>query len=261
MAVRTSYKQGTPSWVELATTDQSAAKVFYGSLFGWSWDDTDLGNGNFYSVARLKDKSAAAVYTEIEDEVKMGIPPHWTTYITVDDIEATAEKVNPAGGHVLVPPMDIFEMGRMAVISDPIGGVVGLWQAQSFHGAEILNEPGALAWNELVTDDVKKVGSFFETVLNIKVVHQVEPFAYTLFQVDESGVGGLMEKLPGMESIPNAWVTYFSVDDTDSTTAKAESLGGKVMVPPMDTVVGRFARLMDPHGAMFSVIKQSKVMP
>ncbi len=261
MGLRTGYKQGTPSWVDLATSDQDAAKGFYGSLFGWSWDDNDMGDGTFYSMGQLKGKNAAAVYTQRADEAEQGIPPHWTTYITVDNADEVTGKVAGAGGQVFAEPFDVFESGRMAVAADPTGGVVGLWQPKQHIGAEIVNEPGAFAWNELITDDVPKAGAFFESILGVNVHNQTDPFPYTLLMVDDQPAGGFMAKQPEMGQMPNVWVVYFSVDDADSTAAKAESLGGKVMVPPMDTPVGRMAGLVDPQGAMFSVIKLNQVTP
>lgn len=261
MGIRTSYKQGTPSWVDLATTDQDAAKSFYGSLLGWDWDDNDMGNGMVYSMGQLKGKSAAGLYTQQPEEAQQGIPPHWTTYITVDDADAAASKVAGAGGQVIAEPFDVVDSGRMTVVSDPTGGIVGLWQAKQHIGAEIVNEVGALCWNELITDDVEKASKFYGDILGVDILNQTDPFPYTLLTVDERPVGGFMAKQPEMGQMPNVWVTYFSVADADSTAAKAESLGGKIMVPPMDTPVGRFAGITDPQGAMFSVIKLNEIQP
>jgi predicted enzyme related to lactoylglutathione lyase len=252
------HKQGTPSWVDLSTTDQPAAKRFYGSLLGWTWKDEDMGNGEFYSMAQLKGKSAAAVFTQRADEKQMGIPPHWTTYITVDNVDATTAKVPGAGGKVLMESFDVFDSGRMSVIADPTGGIVSLWQAKSHIGAEIMNEPGSLTWSELFTDDVKKASDFFAKVLGVKILRQEQPFPYTMMQVDGKDVGGFMQKTPEMGPMPSFWALYFAVADCDSTCKKAESLGGKVLVPPMTTPPGRFATLQDPQGAMFAVIKLNR---
>lgn len=261
MGVRTSYKQGTPSWVDLATTDQPAAKEFYGSLLGWDWDDQDMGDGSFYSMAQLKGKSAAALYTQRDDEKQQGIPPHWTCYITVDDVDAVISKVPGAGGQVFGEAFDVFDAGRMAAIADPTGGVICLWQPKQHIGCEIVNEVGAFCWSELITDDVAKASGFFEEVLGIGVHRQTEPFPYTMMMVDGNVVGGFFPKEPEMGNMPNVWSIYFSVADCDSTAAKAESLGGKIMVPGTDTPVGRFSVLVDPQGAMFSVIKLNEITP
>lgn len=255
MPVRTSYKQGTPSWVDLATNDQDAAKKFYGSLFGWGWEDNDMGNGQFYSMAQLKGHTAAGVFTQPPDEDRNVIPPHWNTYITVNDVDATVKKVIPAGGSVMAEPFDVFDSGRMALVTDPTGGIIAFWQPVKSIGAEIVTEPGAIAWNEFITDDVEKAGAFFKEVLGVEVVSQTEPFPYTTINVDGDMVGGMMAKTPEMGEMPNVWALYFAVADCDSTVKKAESLGGKTLMQPMDSPPGRFATIQDPQGAIFSVIK------
>ena len=226
MGIRTEYKQGTPSWVDLSTSDQDSAKSFYGSLFGWTWDDNDMGDGSFYSMAQLKGQSAAALFTQRPEESQQGIPPHWTTYITVNDVDEVAGKVSGAGGQVLMEPFDVFDSGRMAVAADPTGGAIAFWQPKAHIGAGIVNEVGAFVWAELITDDVDKAGAFFEAVLGVNVVSQSEPFPYTMLMVDDKPVGGFMPKSPEMGHMPNVWINYFSVDDADSTAAKAESTSG-----------------------------------
>jgi hypothetical protein len=255
MPIKTGYKQGTPCWVDLATTDQAAAKEFYGSLLGWSWDDMPMGEGLTYSMAKLNGRQAAAVYAEQDDEKAQGIPPHWSTYIAVQNVDEAVSKVVPAGGQVLMGPMDVFESGRMAVVTDPSGAAVGLWQAKDHIGFEIVNEPGAITWNELISDGVQRAGAFFTQVLGVETVKQEGPVPYTTINVDGKAVGGMLDKTPDMGPMPNVWAIYIAVDDCDSIAKKAESLGGKVLVQPMDIPVGRFATLQDPQGAVFSVMK------
>ncbi|MDA0676556.1 MAG: VOC family protein [Chloroflexi bacterium] len=261
MGVRTGYKQGTPSWVDLATTDQEGAKQFYSSLFGWSWEENAMGDGNFYSMAQIDGLYVAAVATQPTEERARGIPARWQTYITVDDVDAAVGRVTDAGGMVFAAPFDVFDAGRMAVVADPTGGVVCLWQAKNHIGAQLVNEPGTFTWSELITDDVRRAGEFFSSVLGVEIVSQTDPFPYTLMMVDEAPVGGLMAKSPEMGSMPNVWAVTFAVNDADSTAAKGESLGGKVMMPPLDMPIGRYAALADPQGAMFSVIKLANAMP
>jgi predicted enzyme related to lactoylglutathione lyase len=261
MGVRTGYKQGTPSWVDLATTDQDAAKSFYASLFGWSWEENDMGDGSFYSMAVLDGHYTAAIATMRDEEKAQGVPPHWQTYITVDNVDHAVGRVTDAGGMVFGSPFDVFDAGRMAVVADPTGGIVSLWQAKNHIGAQVVNEPGTFTWAELITDDVRRAGEFFSAVLGVDIVAQTEPFPYTLMQVAGAPVGGLMQKSPEMGLMPNTWAITFAVSDTDSTAAKAESLGGKVLVTPMDMPIGRMAALTDPQGAMFSVIKLARSMP
>ena len=97
MPKKTEYAQGTPDWVDLQTTDQAAAKNFYGSLFGWSYDDRPMGPDAVYSMATLNGETVAAI-APMPPGVPDGMPPMWNTYIAVDDVDAAVAKVQPAGG-------------------------------------------------------------------------------------------------------------------------------------------------------------------
>jgi uncharacterized protein len=255
MPKRTEYAQGTPNWVDLQTTDQSAGKNFYGSLFGWNFDDQPSPDGRVYSMAVVNGETVAAV-APMPPGAPEGMPPVWNTYIAVDDVDATLGKVGPSGGQVLMPAFDIGDAGRMAVIADPSGAAVALWQAKQHIGATLVNETGAVIWNELITDRPDLALAFYEAVLGI--THSTMEMApgqnYMLLNVGDTGVGGCME--PPMPGIPNHWQVYFAVDDADATAAKASAEGGQVVAEPFDIPsVGRSAVLTDPQGAVFSVLK------
>jgi predicted enzyme related to lactoylglutathione lyase len=142
MGVRTGCKQGTPSWVDIATTDQGAAERFYSSLFGWSWETIPLGDNQSYAMAQLDGLYVAAIGTLPREEQERGIPSRWQTHVTVDNVDQAVGRVTDAGGMVFAVPFDIFDAGRMAVVADPTGGVVSLWQAKNHIGAQLVNEPG-----------------------------------------------------------------------------------------------------------------------
>ena len=141
----TSYKHGTPSWLDLGTTDLDGAEKFYGALFGWDADRQPAGEGMVYSMQTIDGKAVAGIYDQPQDQRDAGIPPNWLTYITVDDIEATAAKVEPAGGNVTAPPFDVMDAGRMSVISDPSGGVVAMWQPGQAIGSGLTQENGTFS--------------------------------------------------------------------------------------------------------------------
>ena len=134
------YAEGTPSWVDVASPDIDAAVNFYSGLFGW---DVQVGENaeqtGGYRIAHLGGKSAAGMMPLMQE----GQPPAWSTYIAVDDADATAQKVTDAGGSVVAPPMDVMDLGRMAVFTDPTGAFFGIWQAKSFIGAEVKGDAGA----------------------------------------------------------------------------------------------------------------------
>jgi hypothetical protein len=179
----------------------------------------------------------------------------WNTYIAVDDVDGAVEKVGPAGGQVLMPPFDIGDAGRMSFVADPTGAAVGLWQANQHIGATLVNEPGAVIWNELITDNPGSALAFFEAVVGLthSTMEMAPGQAYRLLKVGGADVGGCME--PPMAGVPNHWHVYFAVEDADATAAKAAAEGGQVAVEPFDIPsVGRSAVLADPEGAMFSVL-------
>jgi len=253
------YAQGTPNWVDLQTTDQSAAKQFYASLLGWSYDDNPMPQGGVYSMATVNGETVAAIAPMPPGAE--GRPPMWNTYIAVDDVDAAVDKVGPAGGQVLMAPFDIGEAGRMAVVADPTGPAVGLWQANRHIGATLVGEPGAPIWNELITDKPESALAFYEAVVGLthSAVEMAPGQNYTLLKVGGNDVGGCTE--PPMQGVPNVWHVYFAVDDADATATKAAEGGGQVMVQPFDIPsVGRSAVLTDPQGAVFSVLKPAQQM-
>ena len=255
MAKRTEYAQGTPNWVDLQTTNQSAAKEFYASLFGWSYDDAPMpGDGGVYSMAMLNGETVAAI-APMPPGAPDGMPPMWNTYIAVDDVDAAVDKVGPAGGQVLIPAFDIGDAGRMAFVADPTGPPVALWQANRHIGATLVNEPGALMWNELITDEADAALAFYEAVVGLtySTMEMAPGQNYTVLKAGGKDVGGCMA--PPMPDVPNHWHVYFAVDDADASAAKAAAEGGQVVVQPFDIPsVGRSAVLTDPQGAMFSVL-------
>ncbi|MCW2654360.1 MAG: hypothetical protein JWR32_5336 [Mycobacterium sp.] len=254
MPKKTEYDQGTPCWVDLQTTDQDAAKRFYASLLGWSYDDQPMPQGGVYSMATVKGETVAAI-APMPPGAPAGMPPMWNTYLAVRDVDAAVEKVGPAGGQVLMPPTDIGDAGRMAFVADPTGAVAGLWQANRHIGATLVNEPGAVVWNELITDKPDSALSFYEAVVGLShsSVEMGPGQTYHLLKVGGTDVGGAME--PPMPEVPNHWHVYFAVEDADGTAAKASAEGGQVMMEPFDIPsVGRSAVLADPQGAVFSVL-------
>lgn len=256
MPKKSEYTQGTPCWVDLQTTDQSAGKQFYSSLFGWDYDDRQSpGDGGVYSMATLNGETVAAI-APMPPGAPEGRPPTWNTYIAVNNADAAVGNVGPVGGQVLMPAFDIGDAGRMSFVADPSGAIVGLWQANQHIGATLVNETGAVIWNELITDKPDSALAFYEAVLGI--THATMEMApgeqYRILKAGGVDVGGCME--PPMAGVPNHWQVYFAVDDADATASKTSAEGGAVIAEPFDIPsVGRSAVLSDPQGAVFSVLK------
>jgi uncharacterized protein len=255
MSERTSYVVGTPCWADLGTPDIDAAVQFYGGLFGWSIQEGENAEQTGgYRQAMLRGKPVAGVMPLMQE----GQPPAWSTYVSVEDAEATAAKVREAGGTVLAEPMDVMGLGKMAIFADPAGAVFGIWQPGTFIGAEIVNETNAIVWNELNTRDTAGAKEFYGAVFGwgFEDMEVENVGTYTSLQVDGNAVGGMLDitgRVP--DEVPANWLTYFAVDDTDAAVAKLKELGGSVNMEPMDIVAGRFAVVSDPFGAVFAVIK------
>ncbi|MFD3519196.1 VOC family protein [Streptomyces sp. NPDC058653] len=252
------YKPGTPCWIDLMVPDQQAAIDFYSDLLGWRGEVGPPETGG-YAVCTLKGKPVAGIMKAMNPDgtVPDPMPPvAWTTYLATDDIDATLRSVSDSGGTVMMGAMDVMDLGRMSVIADPTGAVVGLWQAGSFDGAGIVNEHGALVWNELTTADIPAASAFYSSVLPLTTARSEAPGAegYVEFKVDGREVGGIMDPERLQPGVPPHWRPYFNVDDVDEVQAAAVRAGAAVLDPAFDTPAGRMAVLADPQGGVFAVI-------
>ncbi len=250
MPTRDSYSPGTPSWVDLGTTDPAAARAFYGELFGWTADVDERPEAGGYAQFR-RDGHALAGCGPLFVE---GMPPVWSTYIASADADATAALVGEHGGTVMMPPFDILDAGRMTVVSGPDGAVVGVWQAGNHTGAGLVNEPGSWAWNQLATRDKATSEAFYSAVFGWALV--THPDWGEHWALDGEAVAGVMEMGPAFPpQVPPHWQVMFMVDDAEATVARAEELGGSAHGPVRDMPMsGRVGAIADPQGAAFGVV-------
>jgi predicted enzyme related to lactoylglutathione lyase len=208
---------------------------------------------------QVRGKEVAAAYTLRDDERKMGVPPHWNSYVTVKNVDESAKKAQALGGTVLAPPFDVMDAGRMAVLQDPTGAVFQIWEPKRSIGARILNEPGALCWTELTTSDTKAAETFYTQLFGWTPKHSAPgaPMEYTEFSVNGTPSMGMMAKPKDMPAhIPSYWMPYFQVSNVDTAASKVRELGGKLMVGPQDIAgTGRFAIGSDPQGAVFAIFE------
>lgn len=253
MSAVTSYDPGTPSFIDLATTDLEAAKAFYTELFGWDALDMPMPDGGVYTMLSKGGKDVAGAYVLNNEMAEMGVPPHWVSYVTVANADAAAVAVASAGGTVIAEPFDVMTAGRMAVASDPAGATFSMWQPGDSIGSYVVNEPGALIWNELQTSDTAGAAAFYREVFGWGTETTDMPTGtYTSFTVGTRGVAGMMEIRPEWGPVPPNWSIYLGVEDVDASMAKAISMGGKAEMEPMEVPnAGRFVLISDPQGAMF----------
>jgi hypothetical protein len=251
------YAPGTPSWVELSSPDVDASAAFYRAVMGWN--AIEPGPAEETGGYRMFQHDGQAV-AGLMGHMQEGQPTVWATYVNVGDADETASRVKAAGGGVIVEPMDVMDIGRMAVFADPTGAVFGVWQPKAFAGAELVNAPNSLCWNELLTRDPEAGKAFYPAVFGWvagRAPFPGAPETYTVWEVGGKPVGGMMQMTDEMfpPEVPPHWGVCFAVADCDATTAKARELGATVTAEPMDTPIGRFAGLIDPQGASFAVMR------
>ena len=258
MPAMTEYPSGSPSWADLLAHDGQKAKDFYTALFGWTYDDHPVGPEMVYTMYSHRGQAVCA--SAEPGPGQENLPPHWSVYVTVDDLEGALERAKAAGGTVVFAPCDVLDVGRMAIIQDPQGAYLRLWYPLKHAGASIINEPGALSWFELATTDRESAGAFYAAVLGVTAEQDPETdFDYTMLKVGERPAAGIIEIGEDWGPVPPNWGVYFGVGDVDVTVALALDLGGDVVVPPRD--IGdflRFAVLRDSEGAVFSVIRMTE---
>lgn len=252
----TKHTPGTFCWIDLMTPDAAAAKDFYSQLMGWTFFDNEVAEGIVYTLLQKDEKNVAGLVQLDAAELEQGVPPHWNSYVAVENVDEIAAKVVPAGGVLHSEPMDVLDVGRSAWVQDSSGAVFALWEPKSHIGADLICEPGSLGWNELGTNDVAAAGAFYERVFGWgRHEHDMGgEIVYTEFTLGEQMVGGMMPIQPEWGEVPPHWGVYLRVDNCDDSQAKAESLGANVVEPAKSIDNIRFAVLQDPQGAYFGIV-------
>jgi predicted enzyme related to lactoylglutathione lyase len=250
---RTSHAPGTFSWVDLATPDPGAAKVFYSGLFGWEAADMP-GEAGTYTIFRLEGKDVAGCFAQPEGDGGAG--SHWNSYVTVDDAEVVAARAAELGGAVVMPAADVEGIGRMAAIADPAGAGVALWESRGHIGAGVVNAPGALCWNDLATTDVDAAMEFHGELFGWTFHKRLDDDPLRYMRIHNAGTenGSIHQQGEDERGSPPHWETYFATSDLDATNSRAGELGGEVVVPPLEVPAGgRVSVVLDPQGAAFGL--------
>jgi predicted enzyme related to lactoylglutathione lyase len=252
MGERTKYAPGTFSWTDLTTPDQDGAKAFYTALFGWESNEFPMGDdGAVYMMMMVGDKRAAAISPQPPQQA--GAPPVWNSYVTVESADESVDRAKELGGTVHAPAFDVFDAGRMGVVQDPQGAYVCVWEPRDNIGAERVNGPGLMSWNELHTSDLPDAERFYSELFGWGIDSIETPGGeYRVITVDGHGNGALTDAL--QEDSPPHWIVYFGTDDLDASNAKISELGGTVVMPSMD--VGNDSRVgvsRDAQGGWFAL--------
>ena len=242
---------GAPCWLDLSSPDPARSRAFYSQLFGWTVQEF----GPEYQGYTLFQKDGRAVGGCMEAE-----PAAWSVYLASPDARAAAAAAAAHGGAVAFEPMDIFDNGTMAVVTDPGGATVGVWQAGTEHGFGVLGEPDTPGWFELFTRDYDASVGFYRDVFgwDAHVAGDAPDFRYTTLGEGEGALAGIMDATAFLpDGVPAHWSVYFRVEDVDTTLAEVAELGGSIVRPAEDTPYGRLAQAADPLGTSFKLISGS----
>ncbi|GGX07403.1 hydroxylase [Streptomyces malachitofuscus] len=255
----THFVNGAPNWIDVGTSDMDGAASFYGALFGWDYRSAgpDAGGYGFFELA------GRIVAGGMQSAPEQG-PPAWTVYFRTPDADATAQAAQQARGGVSMPPMDVREQGRTAILTDQAGVPFGIWEPALRKGVEAAGEAGSLCWVELYTPDIARTAAFYHSTLGWETSAVTFPAGvYTSVNPAGTGEEGMFGGLVPLADDPVEaesglpyWLPYIGVEDPDAVVARAVELGGRVRMPATSLAgVGRLARLEDPYGARFAVLK------
>jgi predicted enzyme related to lactoylglutathione lyase len=240
---------GAPTWIDLATTDLDGAKHFYGAVFGWSFDTPGPDYGGYVNAA----KDGKLVAGLMPSDPQWNSPDRWSTYLHTPDIEATLEAVAAAGGTSCSGVMDVGDKGRMAILNDPAGTLLGLWQPGTHHGFEVTGQAGSPVWHQLTVTDYRAALDFYTQVFGweTRTESDTADFKYTNALFGGEPVLGVMD---GVGLVPQSeWSVFLGADDVDKTLQMITDNGGSIVRDADDTPYGRLAAAADPTGARFNL--------
>jgi predicted enzyme related to lactoylglutathione lyase len=274
MTGRTTFEAGEVCWTDLQTKDVQAAKSFYAAVFGWRYEDLPTPDGRSYSKAFLGDDLVTVIAPQNPQQEAAGTAAQWNIYFAAADAAAVAEEAPHAGGSVQFGPEEVADTGVMVFLELPGGGSTGVWQAGTHTGAARYNEPGALAWAELLTPEPRAAVAFFQQLFGHEVTEypQDDGGTYTTLMVHSAEVAGIAPLPedddgdgdggadPEDQAAQAGWQVYFGVSSVADAVAAAVAAGAVVLIEPEgdgndDEEAGSVATLMDPQGGVFSLLE------
>lgn len=249
MTIRHDPPAGAPIWVDLMSSDRDASEAFYTGLLGWVADDPNPEFGGYTNVT-LAGEAVAGLMPAQDVEACDA----WMVYLNVADAEGAVAAVKGAGGTVIVEPMPIADLGVMAVVLDPGGSAVGMWQPGEHRGG-VVATVGAPCHFELQTDAYDAVLPFYRDVFGWTLSEQpgAPDFRYTLYEIADGESAGIMDASVFPPEAPRGWTVYFAVDDVEAALATTVELGGRVSIPAESTPYGVLAEAYDSTGARFKL--------
>lgn len=266
MSTRDSYQHGVPCFVDTLTSAPDQTKRFYAGIFGWDYAGPGPMPGDppgEYYVAQVQGRDVAGIGSMPQGVPP--VPPAWNTHVSVTSADDAAATARRAGGNVLVEPFDAPPAGRLAVVADPSGAVICLWQPGARQGAALVNEHSAWSMSMLSTDDPDSARAFYGELFGWRAEpFDMGPGAEVWLWRLPGYVGGepqqpvprdvvaAMMRAPSDNAQPPNWTVDFWIADAEAAAAQAPDLGGTVLAPPQEAAGFKRTVLADPHGAVFT---------
>lgn len=250
MPISDANRAGEPCWADLMTSDLPRAREFYTRLFGWTTQESGPEYGD-YVTFQMGGEDVAGMGAQEPDST---LPDAWTTYLAVTDADATVAAARAAGAEVLAEPMDVGAIGRMAILMDPTGAPIGIWEAHEFTGFGLVDAAGAPVWHELNTRDFARAIDFYTRVFGWKpvVLSDTDDFRYSTIGAEGTMVAGVFDAADHLpDSTPSHWQLYLGVKDVHAAAVTVTELGGTVIREPWTAEFGTFSLVTDPTGALF----------
>ncbi len=260
MPTQNTAQAGAPCWVDLMTSDTQRSRAFYSDLFGWVAEEPNAEFGGYFNFRKNGVRVAGCMAAQPDT----GVSDVWSVYLTTDDAVKTVELAAANGGQVVVPAMQVAELGTIAVLSDCGAAAIGAWQPGTHTGFGLARQDGTPGWFELHTRDYAAAVNFYRDVFgwDTRVMSDTREFRYTVLQDGEEMLAGILDAAGALpDGVPAHWQVYFSVDDADAALAKIVELGGSVVRPAEGTPWGRIAQATDSTGASFKLVAPNEAMP
>lgn len=243
-------------WTELATTDTEKAAKFYARLFGWERTPPQLysrgGNPLDYTILCLGGRFVGGLHPLSGAQRKQGARPRWLSYVGVGDAAATSARARELGATVLVGPLDVLDLGRLSILRDPGGALLGTWQSIGLaRGFQAQDQPGCASWFEHVSDDVPRAARFYGALFGWSQRSSAEEDGGRIL-LEHGGVpvAGLRSSMLASGKLPPQWLTFFQTEDCEASCQKVVAQHGSITAPsisPPDSA--RLSIVCDPQGA------------
>lgn len=243
------HPEGMPCWIDASVSTKQAREgliAFYSDLFGWSFDVNTPETG-FYSIARHNGKAVLGIGEQPDGQGS------WVTYFSTPDIEAACARAKAEGANVFFPPMQVMDVGWMAIVMDPTGVVHGFWQPITFPGFEIQYEPYTSGWFDHVSGDTQRAAKYYSKILGKEITAAAQEGMQILQRGDQWFAS--FSDIDSNNPTPQ-WTPILIVESLDTFRNRVRELGGTIIAEEIPVPGSAISIFQDPIiGGYMTVMK------